>query len=94
LLGLELDGDLVDCTKFPLPQLGPRLRKRARDLHDGQGFFLLRGIDHENYSVEDITVIFLGIQSYVAAKRGRQDEEGNMIGKDLDSFFSCLFFLI
>jgi hypothetical protein len=31
--------------------------------------------------MEDSTTIFLGIQSYIAEKRARQDEKGNMIGK-------------
>ncbi|KAI0097587.1 hypothetical protein GGR51DRAFT_467234 [Nemania sp. FL0031] len=75
----ELDGDLVDCDNFPLPQLGPRLRDLSLGLHNARGFFLLRGIDQDKYSVEEMTVIFLGIQSYVAAKRGRQDELGNML---------------
>ncbi|KAI1324203.1 hypothetical protein F5Y16DRAFT_381553 [Xylariaceae sp. FL0255] len=75
----EIDGDLVDCTNFPLPQLGPRLRELSLGLYNASGFFLLRGTDQDNYSVEEMTVIFLGIQSYVAVKRGRQDELGNML---------------
>ncbi|KAI1748602.1 hypothetical protein F4782DRAFT_516684 [Xylaria castorea] len=78
-LGEELDGDLVDCTNFPLPNLGPRLQEFSLDLHYGKGFFLIRGFNHEKYSVEATTIIFLGIQAYIAEKRGRQDELGNMI---------------
>ncbi|XXG99287.1 hypothetical protein Hte_005624 [Hypoxylon texense] len=78
--GEELDGDLLDRTNFPLPNLGPRLRELSLDLHYGKGFFLIRGFNNEKYSVEAATIIFLGIQAYVAEKRGRQDELGNMIG--------------
>jgi len=49
------------------------------DLHDGKGFFLIRGLDYSKYTVEDNTIIFLGIQSFVAEKRARQDHLGNMI---------------
>ncbi|KAI0858697.1 hypothetical protein F4860DRAFT_516524 [Xylaria cubensis] len=75
----ELDGDLDDCTNFPLPNLGPRLQKLSLDLHYGKGFFLIRGFDNAEFSVEDTKIIFLGIQAYVAEKRGRQDELGNML---------------
>ncbi|KAI8952666.1 hypothetical protein F4801DRAFT_588774 [Xylaria longipes] len=63
-LGEELDGNLVDCTNFPLPKLGPRLQELSLDLH---------------YGKEATTIIFLDIQAYVAEKRGRQDELGNMV---------------
>jgi len=53
----------------------------ASIIHEGIGFFILRGLQTVNYTTEDSTTIFLGIQSYVAEKRGRQDENGNMIGK-------------
>ncbi len=50
-------------------------------IHEGIGFFILRGLENANYTIEDSTIIFLGLQSYVAEKRARQDENGNMIGK-------------
>ncbi|KAI0973431.1 hypothetical protein F4678DRAFT_471207 [Xylaria arbuscula] len=74
----EFDGNLVDCTNF-LPNLGSRLEELSLDLHYGKGFILIRGFDKEKYSVEATTIIFLGIQAYVAENRGRQDELGNMI---------------
>lgn len=53
----------------------------AAIVHEGIGFFILRGLQTVNYTMEDSTTIFLGIQSYIAEKRARQDERGNMIGK-------------
>jgi len=49
-------------------------------LHRGEGFYVIRGIDYEKYFVEDGTIVFLAIQSFIVEKRGRQDEAGNMIG--------------
>jgi hypothetical protein len=50
-------------------------------LHHGRGFFVLRGLDPKAYSSEDITVIFLGISSYIAERRGKQDQRGSMLSK-------------
>lgn len=79
-IALDQDGDLVEPSNFPLPTLGPKLRELCRDVHDGKGFCIVRGINPEAYSVEDLTLAYLGIQSYIAEQRGRQDKCGNMLG--------------
>ncbi|KAF4971662.1 hypothetical protein FSARC_1579 [Fusarium sarcochroum] len=76
---LGLDGDCVSRDNFPLPTLGPRLDRIRRDVHDGKGFGVIRGLDPQKYSVEDLTVLYLGIQSYIASRHGRQDRKGNML---------------
>ncbi|KAF7553287.1 hypothetical protein G7046_g7148 [Stylonectria norvegica] len=76
---LGLDGDLVSRVTFPLPTLGPRLDRIRRDVHDGKGFAVVRGLDPRKYSVEDLSVLHLGIQSYIANLHGRQDKKGNMM---------------
>ncbi|KAJ3470743.1 hypothetical protein MRS44_000842 [Fusarium solani] len=76
---LGLDGDLVSRDNFPLPTLGPRLDEIRRDVHDGKGFGVIRGLDPHKYSIEDLTVMYLGIQSYIANRHGRQDRKGNML---------------
>lgn len=81
LLALELDGNDVCPANFPLPKLGGSLRGLARDLYDGRGFCVVRGLDLQKYSVEDYTVIWLGMQSYIAPQQARQDKKGNMLGK-------------
>ena len=75
----------MDSNNFPLPNLREKLQHLAEDVHNGKGFFVLRGPEPTRYSVEDSTVIFLGIQSYIAEQRLRQDSRGNMIGKNCDS---------
>ncbi|KAG4442198.1 hypothetical protein IFR05_002308 [Cadophora sp. M221] len=76
-LGLPLDG--VSQESFPLPTLGNELKTLARVLTDGVGFFRIHGLDSERYSSETNVIIYLGISSYIGAKRGRQDEYGNML---------------
>jgi hypothetical protein len=80
---LGLDGDLVEPANFPLPTLGARLKDLSRDVHQGRGFCVVRGIDPASYAVEDLTLVYLGVQSYIAEQRGRQDKRGNMLGKFL-----------
>lgn len=77
---LGLDGDLVTLETFPLPNLQHILYVLCNEVHNGKGFFVLRGLDLAKYSVEDSMVIFLGIQAYIAEQRARQDDKGNMIG--------------
>ena len=60
---------------FPLPNLGPKLRALSKELHTGRGFFVLRGVDVDNYSTEDNVIIFAGISSYIGQVRGRQQSE-------------------
>ncbi|KAK0634456.1 hypothetical protein B0T17DRAFT_586269 [Bombardia bombarda] len=77
--GLGLYGNEVTTDTFPLPTLGPRLARTALDIHRGKGFAVVRGLKPDDFSPEDNALIFLGISSYIGAKRGRQDEEGNML---------------
>ncbi|KAH9213193.1 taurine catabolism dioxygenase TauD [Leptodontidium sp. 2 PMI_412] len=76
---LRLDGNLVDRKSFPLHQLGRTLDGIADDVHNGKGFCVLRGLEPDRYRLEDGMIVFLGIQSYIAERRMRQDEVGNML---------------
>jgi len=78
-MGLELDGSELMMSNFPLPGLRSILLHLAAELHDGKGFFVVRGLNSADYSPEDNVLIFLGISSYIAETRGKQDEAGNML---------------
>ncbi|OIW35382.1 Clavaminate synthase-like protein [Coniochaeta ligniaria NRRL 30616] len=77
--GLELDGGELGPASFPLPTLAAKFRGLSRDVYDGKGFCVVRGIDPNVYAVEDLTLVYLGIQSHIADQRGRQDKRGNML---------------
>lgn len=68
---------------FPLPTLGPKLNIVSKELHDGIGFAVLRGLDPKNYSPLDNLLLYLGITSYIAETRGCQDYDGRMVGEYL-----------
>lgn len=71
----------MEPASFPLPTLGRKLKALSNDVHNGRGFCVIRGIDPASYTVEDLTLVYLGIQSYIADQRGRQDKRGNMLGQ-------------
>jgi hypothetical protein len=79
--GLGLYGSQVSTSTFPLPSVGPKLLRLAVDLHRGKGFGVIRGLNTDEFSKEDNIIIFLGLSSYIAERRGRQDEDGNMLSK-------------
>ncbi|KAI0199466.1 Clavaminate synthase-like protein [Astrocystis sublimbata] len=78
-MSLGLDGSDVSRENFPLPSLGPRLEKHAVDIHQGSGLCIVRGLDAEDYSAEDNTILFLGIASYIGSQRGVQTSKGAML---------------
>ncbi|RSM08093.1 hypothetical protein CDV31_008306 [Fusarium ambrosium] len=57
----------------------------SETLHMGRGFVVIRGLEASRYTVEDNVTIFLGVASYIAEKRGRQDRKGNMLSHVTDS---------
>ncbi|KAK0615150.1 hypothetical protein B0T17DRAFT_610146 [Bombardia bombarda] len=74
-----LDGQKVNKDLFPLPKLGLTLSDICNDVYNGRGFSIIRGLDPDDYSLEDLTVIYLGISSYVGEMRGKQDQRGSML---------------
>lgn len=69
--------------------MGPKLEELSRDIHHGRGFGVVRGINPADFGVEDLTLIYLGIQCYIAEQRGSQDKRGNMLGQQCTSNASC-----
>lgn len=75
---LGLAGDAINKASFPLPTLQAVLDKARRQVHEGQGFAIVRGIGLSD-SAEDNTNIFLGLASYIGNTRGIQDKQGSML---------------
>jgi hypothetical protein len=51
----------------------------AKEITNGRGFIVLRGLDPTRYSKSKNIVIYVGIASYIGNRFGRQDEYGNML---------------
>lgn len=74
----------IDRENFILPTLGPTLAGMRGELLEGRGFFLLRGIPIERYSIEEAAMIYYGIGSHLGHPVP-QNAKGHVLGhvKDL-----------
>lgn len=68
-------------ANFPLHRLGQRLEVASEDIYEGKGFVIVRGLEPNTLPVEDFTIIYLGVSSYIAERRGKQDQRGSMLSK-------------
>ncbi|WP_201741926.1 TauD/TfdA family dioxygenase [Mangrovicoccus ximenensis] len=83
LAGLEARGlQMPDfaAADFPLGPLEPVLAACARDLEDGRGFCLLRGLPVERYSDAQIETLYYGIGLHLGQPVG-QNPRGDLIGQ-------------
>ncbi|KAH6624810.1 hypothetical protein B0J18DRAFT_190485 [Chaetomium sp. MPI-SDFR-AT-0129] len=74
--GKSLNG--LDASSFPLPLLADRLAATRKNLHEGLGMAVLRGLDISSLSMRDTFTAFAGLASHVSQRRGRQSG-GKMI---------------
>ncbi|KAI9689933.1 MAG: hypothetical protein M1822_009815 [Bathelium mastoideum] len=77
--GSGLKGDQVSKDSFPLPNLGKNLENLRDQVYEGRGLAIVRGLEQEKYSATDLIVVYLGISSYIAERRGKQDQRGSML---------------
>ena len=82
---LERGANLAALTSadVPLPTLAPRLRQWRRDLLDGRGFLLLRGLPVERYARAEAAAIFLGLGAHLGRARS-QNAKGHVLGHVCD----------
>ena len=83
-LDCKLDVAALSKHTFPLPTLDDELIKRSTSVHKGRGFFVLHGWKPEEYSDHENALVYIGISSYIAERRGRQNQSGMMLSQYLD----------
>lgn len=76
---LGLDAKQANKSNFRLPNLRAKLEQIRDDVYDGRGFAVLRGLDVDSYSSDDLGIVNFGITSYIAEVRGVQDRHGELI---------------
>jgi hypothetical protein len=74
-----------DITRgdFPLPSYGADLADVARELEEGRGVALLRGLRVERYTEEELRQIYWGIGTHLGTAR-HQNAQGELIGEVRD----------
>jgi len=82
---LEKSEEILEISKndFPLPTLQLRLHMIERELIDGRGFVLLRGIERARYSREEMEMIYWGIGMHFGAP-WPQNQYGHVLGDVTD----------
>ena len=58
---------------FPLLHLHRTLRGVSHEIHNGNGFKVIRGVPVTKYTREENIIIYAGISAHIAPIRGRQD---------------------
>jgi len=74
----------ISAGDFPLPTLGPRLRRLLEEVLNGRGFVLIKALPVERWSAREAAIAFLGIGVHLGNLR-MQNAGGHLLGhvKDL-----------
>jgi len=65
---------------FPLgEETAQFLRACSQRLHSGNGFLVLRGLDPEQYTLEDNMIIYAGIMAWIGGRRGLQNRDATEV---------------
>src|SRR5258708_25583768 len=79
--GIGLEG--LQCEHFEVPSLRPVVEEIRRQVENGRGFVLLRGLPIEDYSKDELGLIFSGICTHLG--RGlSQSVMGDRLGHAKD----------
>lgn len=77
--------DVLDITRelFPLPTLGAELARITRELIDGAGVVLIRGVPVERYGKERASAIYWGVGTHLG-RPWPQNAKGHLLGDVTD----------
>jgi len=79
LVAAGVDIATIRAGDFPLPTLAPRLARIRRDVLDGRGFALIRGVAIDPADIRRAAIAFFGIGSHLGAARA-QNAQGHVLG--------------
>src|SRR5258706_12370384 len=74
----ESSSDLTSISSddFPLPRLGPRLRRLLEEVLRGRGFVLIKALPVQRWTRREAAIAFLGIGTHLGNWR-MQNSEGD-----------------
>lgn len=79
----DLDFTTIGSDDFPLPTLGPRLRRLLDEVINGRGFVLIRGLPIQRWTKREAAIAFLGIGVHLGNLR-MQNAAGHLLGHVMD----------
>jgi hypothetical protein len=68
---------------FPLPTLAPRLKQIERELIDGRGFVLIRGLPRQWWSNDEMSLAYWGLGAHLG-RPWPQNAKGHVLGDVTD----------
>jgi hypothetical protein len=81
--GVSNDLLAIGKAQFPLPTLGARLKVIERELMDGRGFVLIRGLPRERWSSDEMSMAYWGIGAHLG-RPWPQNAKGHLLGDVTD----------
>jgi hypothetical protein len=77
--------DLLTIGKddFPLPELGQKIKRIEKELMQGRGFVLIRGLPRERYTNDDMCLAYWGIGAHLG-RPWPQNHHGHVLGDVTD----------
>lgn len=75
----DLELTAITAMEFPLPEMSTKLLELRRELIQGRGFALLRGLPVDRYSQKETAAIFCGLGSHLGKARA-QNAQGHLLG--------------
>lgn len=73
----------VGRAEFPLPALSERIASWSRELAEGRGFLLVRGLPVEQWGDADSALVYWGIGQHLG-EPGAQNPQGDLLGHVTD----------
>ncbi len=79
LANVEIDIPCIRQHDFPMPTLGPRLRRMLEHVLTGRGFVLLRRLPVERWSRRKTAIAYFGLGTHLGSARS-QNAQGHVLG--------------
>ncbi len=80
----EVALDAMRREDFPLPTLAPRVRAWTRELTDGRGFLVVRGLPVERWSEDEAAAAYWGLGLHLGHP-GAQNPQNELLGHVVDT---------
>lgn len=80
----DFDFLIITPETFPLPSVGPRLKEVRREISEGSGVALMRGLQQGGFSADELSVALVGLGSHIGPLLA-QSHRGEVLGSVIDA---------
>ena len=79
----ERDIPEITTATFPLPGLGPTMKRLRDGLLDGRGVLLMRGFPRDRYTADEMARVYIGLGAHLGRPLA-QSWQGQLLGSVID----------